>query len=171
MKLLFPFIIIGFSVLQSCSNSNASSTKEAVAIDSIGVETSSPKTTDSIQVPGIVLTSFMSLFPKATHVEWEMEENNYEASFQLAGVKKSVVFTPEGEDVSSETEINVNSLPETMTNYIASNLNGKKIDEAVMGLTASGGITYEIEVEGKDYIFDGSGNFLKTEETEVSEDD
>ena len=170
MKLLFP-IIIGLFVLQSCSNSNASSTSEAAGTNSTSVETSSPKTTDSIQVPGIVLSRFVSLFPKATHVEWEMEENDYEASFQLAGVKKSVVFTPEGEDVSSETEINVNSLPEAMTSYIASHLKGKKIDEAVMGTTRSREITYEIEVEGKDYIFDGSGNFLKTEEPEPNEDD
>ncbi|HZV43195.1 MAG TPA: hypothetical protein VFF90_01890 [Saprospiraceae bacterium] len=57
-----------------------------------------------------------------------------------------------------------------MTNYIASHFQGKKIDEAVMTVTRSGGITFEIEVEGKDYVFDGSGNFLKIEQPEPDEE-
>jgi len=93
-----------------------------------------------------------------------MEDNDYEAVFHESQGEKSVLFTPEGEVISSETEINTNSLPEAMLAYISEHLQNKKIDEAEMVATATGNITYEIEVEGKDYIFDGTGKFLKIEE-------
>jgi len=170
MKFLLPFIIISFSFFQSCSRSNTSVANETPTSEASVAEPQTPRTIDSLPVPEPVFQKFISLFPTAKKVEWDVEDGGYEASFQWAGAEKSVLFTPEGEDISSETEINVNSLPESMTKYIASHFQGKKIDEAVMTVTRSGGITFEIEVEGKDYVFDGSGNFLKIEQPEPDEE-
>ena len=145
-------------------------TNETPTTEASVSKSQSINTTDSLPVPEPVISKFNSLFPTAINVEWEAEDGGYEAAFQWAGVEKSILFSPEGEEISSETEINVNSLPESMTSYISSHFQGKKIDEAVMNVTRSGGITFEVEVEGNDYIFDGSGNFLKTEEPEPDEE-
>lgn len=161
MKMLLPCFLVGLFVLQSCSRGNTSTTT--------GVE--SPKSADTTQVPGLVLNKFISLFPAVTKVEWGMEENDYEATFQQNEGEKSVLFTPEGDVISSETEINTNSLPEAMSAYVSDHMRDKKITKAQMVVTATGSITYEIEIEGKDYIFDGTGKFLKTEEEEGDEKD
>lgn len=159
MKMLLPIFLIGLSVLQSCSRGNTATTPVAEP----------PKSQDTIQVPGPVIDKFTSLFPAVTKVAWEMEENGYEATFQETQGEKSVLFTPEGNVISSETEINTNSLPEAMTAYIADHLKDKKLGKAEMVVTTTGSITYEIEIEGKNYIFDGAGQFLKTEEEEGDE--
>jgi hypothetical protein len=95
-----------------------------------------------------------------------MEGNDYEATFKYEAGEKSVLFTPEGEVISAETDINSNSLPEAMLKYISKNLQGKKIERAQMITTASGSITYSVTANGQEYVFDGSGNFLKIEEKE-----
>jgi len=99
-------------------------------------------------------------------VGWEMEGNEYEATFKFEAGEKSVLFTPEGEVISAETDINANSLPEAMLNYIAKNLDGKKIERAQMITTTTGSITYSVTASGQEYVFDGSGNFLKIEDKE-----
>jgi|GEM_PF-4885434 len=162
MRVLLPFFLVGLCILQSCSKANTSSTT---------VTTESTKSADTTQVPGPVLNRFILLFPTVTKVEWGMEDNDYEATFHEAQGEKSVLFTPEGEVISSETEVNSNSLPEAMTAYIAEHLKGKKIEKAEMIVTATGSITYEIEIGDQDYIFDGAGKFLKIEEEEADEKD
>lgn len=161
MKVFFYFFLVSLCILQSCSRSNTTSTT---------VTAESTKSADSTQVPGPVLNRFISLFPTVTKVEWGMEDNDYEATFHESQGEKSVLFTPEGEVISSETEINTNSLPEAMTAYIAEHLNNKKIDKAEMVVTATGSITYEVEIEHQDYVFDGAGKFLKIEKEEGDKD-
>jgi hypothetical protein len=154
MKFIIPFLLMGCFALPGCSGSHKNAAEE----------TSDVKTAEPVQVPELVLQKFNSLFPTINNVDWDMEDQNYEATFQHSDGRKSVVFSPNGEVLSSETEINVNSLPEAMTAYIAENLKDKKIEDAEMVITASGGITYEIEIEDKDYIFDGAGKFINIEE-------
>lgn len=169
MKALLPAFLL-FAVCFSCSrsgNTNTNSETVAEATDT----TANAGIIDSLQVPGAVIARFNYLFPKPGKVTWEMEENDYEATFPFEVGEKSVLFTPEGEVISSETDIQSNSLPEAALNYISQNLNGKKIEEAEMITTATGSITYEIEAEGKEYLFDGSGNFIKIEEEEAGEKD
>jgi hypothetical protein len=68
----------------------------------------------------------------------------------------------------SETTINTNSLPEAMTAYIAEHLKDKKMDQALMVITGTGGITYEIKSAGKQYVFSGEGHFLQIKEAEAA---
>ncbi len=161
MKLFLPLFLVGLLTLQSCSGGKTSSTK---------ADTSQP-VTDAIQVPGLVISKFNSFFPSVTQVDWEMEDGNYEANFQENKNEKSVLFSPQGELISSETEVNTHSLPEAMNAYLDEKLKGKKIGTAVMVVTPGGSITYEIEVDEKDYIFDGAGKFLKIEEEEGDDKD
>lgn len=160
MKNLFSIILLCLAVALGCSG-NGNSTTSAPEQTS---QQTSPA--DSSVIPGMVVAKFNSLFPNVGPVGWEMEGNDFEATFSYEAGEKSVLFTPEGEVISAETDINSNSLPEAMLNYIAKNMEGKKIERAQMITTASGSITYSVTANGQEYVFDGSGNFLKIEEKE-----
>jgi len=160
MKRLIPASLLCLAAWLSCSRSGNST--------AISAEQTSEQTApaDSSIIPGMVIAKFNSLFPNIGPVGWEMEGNDYEATFKYEAGEKSVLFTPEGEVISAETDINSNSLPEAMLNYISKNLEGKKIERAQMITTTTGSITYAVTAGGKEYVFDGSGNFLKIEEKE-----
>lgn len=166
MKRLFPFILLVLAVLLSCSRSNnaSASVPEQPQTQDSNVVSNQDTTHIPGQVPGHVLSKFNYYFPSVNKVEWGVEGTDYKATFKAEQGEKSVLFSADGDILSSKTEINTNSLPEAMLAYISSKLNGKKTGKAVMSASETGNIAYEIEVEGKQYIFDGSGNFLKIEE-------
>lgn len=167
MKKLISFLLLCTAAWLGCSgNSNSTSTSTEQAADQTKGQ---PAPADSSVIPGMVVAKFNSLFPNVGPVGWEMEGNDYEATFKYEVGEKSVLFTPEGEVISAETDINSNSLPEAMLNYISKNLQGKKIERAQMITTAAGSITYSVTAGQQEYIFDGSGNFLKIEDHQESD--
>ncbi len=165
MSRFLPFTLLFLAVLLSCSRSENASANVPVQSQTQDTTLKVNPDTSSLpgQVPGYVLSKFNYYFPSVNKVNWETEDNNYKATFKADQGDKSVLFSAEGDILSSKTEINSTSLPEAMLTYISSNLNGKKMRKPIMSASESGNITYEIEVEGKQYIFDGSGNFLKIE--------
>lgn len=114
-------------------------------------------------VPQVVKDAFSKMYPNATVEKWEKENGNYEAEFDLNKVDNSAVFTPEGSLVMTEIEITTGELPQGARDYVKNNLGNKKITEASKITSASGEVTFEAEVGGKDYIFDANGTYLRTE--------
>lgn len=81
-----------------------------------------------VNIPEKVQASFEELFPTATEVEWEMEdENEWEAEFEVDGKEASACFTIEGEWI--ETEYELESLPETIETILMETYPGFEIDE------------------------------------------
>ncbi|MEO8447217.1 MAG: PepSY-like domain-containing protein [bacterium] len=115
------------------------------------------------QVPSVVKTSFSSLYPDASKVQWEMEDGNYEAGFDQNKVETSIIFDAKGTFLQKEVEIPVSELPDAVKNYATTNVAGKKIDEAAKITDAAGIVTYEAEIGKADYIFDQNGSLLKKE--------
>jgi hypothetical protein len=113
------------------------------------------------EIPSDVKLKFESLYPQASAVKWTKEEANYEAEFRDKDVEMSVVIDSKGNLLETEQEIPVNSLPESVTNYIASTYPGKKITEAAKITDAKGTVTYEAEVGRKDVIFDANGKIVE----------
>ena len=114
----------------------------------------------SIEVPATVHSSFKKLYPTIKNVKWAKEGSNFEAEFDLGKIETTVVFDGNGSMVQTESEIKISELPTEATNYIATNLAGKKIKEAAKIVDVKGVITYEAEIEKVDYIFDVTGKFL-----------
>ena len=123
-----------------------------------------------VEVPEKVLTSFEKMFPAATEVEWEMEnEDEWEAEFEMDGKEGSACFTIGGEWV--ETEYEVESLPETIETIINETYPGFEIDEIeIVEMPDFSG--YEIElINGEDemeILVNQEGEIL---EVEISEDE
>jgi hypothetical protein len=130
----------------------------------------SAQSNKKVAVPEIVQQAFAKLYPQATDVEWEKEGNNYEVECQISKEEVSIVFDAKGTLLETEKEIEVKALPKAVSNYLQSNLSGKKIKEASKIIMANGTVFFEAEVDGKDYIFDENGNFVRIE-SEVEDGD
>ena len=161
MKHIFLIALVGFAFLQSCKRGEPNSPPTADVVPAA----------DSLVIPAPVLSTFHNRFPAAADAKWEMEGTEYEVTFRDSVSEKSIIYDAAGTEIKSETSVNSNSLPEGVLQYVKDNLAGKTIDQAYMVVTAQGSITYEIEVEGKDYVFGGDGKFQKIEEPEGDETD
>ncbi|SDF55584.1 Putative beta-lactamase-inhibitor-like, PepSY-like [Mucilaginibacter pineti] len=116
----------------------------------------------SAMVPAAAKAALLKKYPMAGKATWEKEKANYEANWGgKSGEDMSVQFTPAGEFVEEVVAINPSQLPQGVASYIKQNYKVSKIKEAGKVTDASGLVTYEAEVKGKDLVFDTKGNFLK----------
>lgn len=119
---------------------------------------------NAARIPSVVRESFTRLYPDAKDVDWETEEQHYEASFEKDATEISVVLDANGHLLETETEISTEMLPKPALGYIATNYSGRKIKEAAKIIRQDGTIFYEAEVTGKDLLFDVNGAFIKVKE-------
>lgn len=119
---------------------------------------------EHINVPTIVKHALQKKYPEAKKVTWEKENGNYEANWGgKSGEDNSVQFTPSGTFIEIVKAIPVRSLPEPVIVYVNQHYKSTKITEAGKVTDAAGKTSYEVEVKGKDVIFDENGNFVKSE--------
>ncbi|MGN7787656.1 PepSY-like domain-containing protein [Niabella sp. 22666] len=112
-------------------------------------------------VPVAVKSSLQRKYPNAKGLKWEREKGYYEAGFEVATTGYSVLIDASGKILETETEIKKDELPANAKAYVAKYYAGQKIKETAKITDDKGMITYEVEVKGKDLIFDNSGKFLK----------
>ena len=112
-------------------------------------------------VPAAVMASFKKDFPKAGEMEWEKEDTGYEVEFEEAEVEITATYDATGKLLESEKEIEQKELPASISEYIKTNLGGKKIKETSVMTDAAGTQTFEVQVEKTDFIFDEKGVFVK----------
>ncbi len=112
-------------------------------------------------VPDAVKTAFKAAYPNAEDVKWEKEDANYEVEFELNDVDYSALFDANGTLLETEMEIETSQLPQQVIEYMKTHYTDKKIKEAAKITDAKGTVTYEVEIKGKDVMFDANGNFIK----------
>jgi Putative beta-lactamase-inhibitor-like, PepSY-like len=119
-----------------------------------------------VAVPSSVKTALGKNFPESHnyHITWEKENGNYEANWGgNGGEANSAQFTPTGTFVEIVTEIPAKELPKAVSTYLGKHYKGAKLNDIGRALDATGRISYEVEIHGKDVIFDANGNFIKEE--------
>ncbi len=125
---------------------------------------SSAQDLKSANVPAVVKSALEKKYPESKNVSWEKENGNYEANWGgKSGEDNSVMFTPSGTFIEIVKAIPVSKLPGEVAPYIKAHYRGAAISEAGLVTDASGKVTYEAEVKGKDLIFDENGKFLKAD--------
>ena len=134
-----------------------------VALAAILTTCSFGQKTSKDNIPQVVKDALKKSFSTAQNEKWEKENQNFEAEFKFNHDEVSALFSPEGKLLETEVEIAIGELPSSVVNYITKNLSGKQIKEASKITDAAGKVSFEAEVGGKDYIFDASGNLLKSE--------
>ena len=115
---------------------------------------------DASKVPAAAKASFEKNYP-GTDATWEMEDGNYEVNFKQNGNPMSVVMDEKGIITETEMDIKVTDLPASTQAFINEQYKGKSIEEATKITNADSSINYEVEVAGRDVIFDANGKFLK----------
>jgi hypothetical protein len=119
---------------------------------------------EKIKAPAIVKSSLYKKYPNAKNVTWEKEDGNYEANWGgKSGEDNSVQFKPDGNFIEIVQAIPINKLPESIIMYVNKHYKGSKITEAGNVTDAEGNTFYEVEIKGKDFIFNENGKFVKTE--------
>lgn len=124
------------------------------------------QTMKKITVPGAVKSALNNKYPEARsfHITWEKEKGNYEANWGgKDGEANSVQFTPKGEFIEIVKEIPAKDLPKNVFTYVNEHYKGTKLNDIGKAQDAQGKISYEVEIHGKDAIFDENGNFVKME--------
>ena len=126
----------------------------------LSIHTTFAQKISSDKVPAAIMNSFYKNFPTIKKAKWEIEKGNYEAEYDENKVEHSALFKADGTLIETEIEIAVNQLPKAITDYVAKDMNGKKIKEASIITETNGKKKYEVEIGGKDYLFDQNGKFL-----------
>ncbi|MEO9146794.1 MAG: PepSY-like domain-containing protein [Ginsengibacter sp.] len=117
-----------------------------------------------LHVPTTVRTALTKKYPEASKVTWEKEKGNYEANWGgRDGEANSVQFTPSGEFIEIVQNISAKSLPAGVLSYMKEHYKGAKLGDTGKVTDANGITFYEVEIKGRDVIFDESGNFVKEE--------
>jgi Putative beta-lactamase-inhibitor-like, PepSY-like len=120
--------------------------------------------THHITVPAVVKSSLYRKYADARNVTWEKEKGNYEANWGgKSGEDKSVQFTPAGDFIEIVNAIPASQLPASTITYIKEHYKGSHISEAGKVTDAKRKLSYEVEVNRKDIIFDEKGNFVQAE--------
>lgn len=112
-------------------------------------------------IPLPVKDAFQILYPNADKVKWGKEGQNYEANLKVNKKEISVIFDSNGKLIGKEEDIEISELPTNAREYLSKNFPKSKIREIEKDTDARGIISYEVEVRGKELIFDASGNFIK----------
>ncbi|MDA3614561.1 PepSY-like domain-containing protein [Polluticaenibacter yanchengensis] len=115
------------------------------------------------EVPVVVTSALKKHYPDAKELKWEKENSNYEAAFKMAKTAYSLLIDTAGHILETEVEISIKEVPADVNTYLLKHYKEQKIKEVAKITDNKGIVTYEIEVKGKDLIFDNSGKFLKEE--------
>ena len=127
------------------------------------------------EIPDKVLTSFTEMFPEATDVEWEMEnENEWEAEFEQDGQEMVACFNADGEWIETEIEIESSELNVSALEFLEIEYAGWEIDE-VEYVESPEFTGFEVELEKGDeeieIYFDENGQLIKIETENEDEED
>lgn len=125
------------------------------------VSVQAQKNLPASKVPSASKEAFAKAHPNVTG-KWEKEEGDYEVTFREGGKDMSCVIDKAGKIKETETVIPLGALPAAVTAYIAKHYKGVKVKEAASIVKADGTTTYEVEIKGKDVLFDAAGNLVKT---------
>lgn len=116
------------------------------------------------KVPSVVRDAFYKKYtPGHDKVSWEKEKGNYEANWGgKSGEDNAAQFTPTGTFVEYAQAIPMDQLPSGVLPYVKGHYTSPA-REAAKVTNAAGVLSYEVEIKGKDLVFDAQGNFVKEE--------
>ena len=116
-------------------------------------------------VPEIIKKAFDKIHPNAVILKWNDESPVWEAKYKEGAEVGAVSFDANGSVTETELVIAKEQLPDgsAIPDYIATNYPKEKIQSCEKITLANGTVTYEIQITGKELVFDQAGNFLEEE--------
>lgn len=120
---------------------------------------------NSKNVPENIKNIFMKSHPNATILKWNDESPVWEAKYKDGDETGAVSYNADCAITETELVVNETQLPNDslIPNYIKTNYPNEKIQSCEKITKANGSITYEIQITGKEVVFDHAGKFLEVE--------
>ena len=115
--------------------------------------------------PGQIVSAFKKLHPNATIEKWNDEPPIWEAKYKDGNERGAVSFDKDAMVTETELVIEESKLPnqQTIPDYIKTHYTSEKIQRCERVTKADGTITYEIQITGKEIVFDKDGKYLSEE--------
>ena len=139
--------------------------KKVILLAGIAISSAScAQSKENKVVPKVVSEAFAKEYPN-TKVEWDIEDDGFEAEFKLNGTDASADYDKNGNKLAIEIEVNESELPTSVLTYIKTNYPNQKIKESAKITDSKNVVTYEaeIKIDGKksDLIFDTNGKLIE----------
>ena len=113
-------------------------------------------------VPAAVKEACMEAHPKATNIKWTKKGTTYKCEFTENNKSLSATFDNTGFMLENERNIPIEALPVDIVTYVNSKYKNKKIKEVSKMTDRMHIVSYQIQVGGKNLVFDAKGNYLKS---------
>lgn len=121
----------------------------------------------SDNIPVAVKEAFEKAYPIVEKLEWELDEENYQADFLLNNRERFVKYDNQGKWIQTESPITIISLPRAVRKSINRKYKGYNINESLKLENASGTF-YLIALSKSNLIYDvtltDKGIFTKQEQ-------
>jgi hypothetical protein len=113
-------------------------------------------------VPASVKEACLEVHPKATNIKWTKKGSTYKCEFTENEKSLSATFDNTGFLLENKRNIPIEALPVDIVNYINSKYKNKKIKEVFKMTDRMHVVSYQVQVDGKNLVFDAKGNYLKS---------
>lgn len=118
-------------------------------------------------VPQAVMHAFTDQFEGASKVKWQLEDGkDWEAEFLQNGQEMSATYSSEGQWQETETEVEVDELPQTVRSTLHAQYEEFKIRESAIVRRPELQKAYEVELKNGKEVFevllDEKGTVLST---------
>ena len=117
----------------------------------------------STAVPKTVTTAFKKSHPTATKETWFKHDDKYEVKFTVNNKTKSLMYNTKGILVFNEAKVTLTTLPVAAKKYMDTNYTNQTILKVVRMTTMTNSISYAVEINDRNIIFDTKGHFIKSE--------
>lgn len=117
------------------------------------------------EAPENIREVFIKMHPKATILNWVDESPIWEAKYKDGQEQGAVSFDQDGMVTETELVIEKNQLPnfQIIDEYIHSQYPNEKPQQYEKVTKENGTISYEIQITGKELVFDSRGEFTSVE--------
>jgi len=117
------------------------------------------------EIPSVVINSLQSQFPDAKDLEWETNQDGFEAEFDIKKIEYTVFLTPDGNLTKFKYDTKLSQLPAAIIKTIESNYDKNSIDDIEV-LKIGENTYYQIEFDGnvmdKEIVFNSNGEVNQT---------
>jgi len=98
-------------------------------------------------IPSVVLNAFMTTYPQATDVEWELKLNVYNVDFEIGKTDHEAWYDASGKILKHKEDIKINALPVAVSEAVKKEFPNYKLDDADK-IEENGNVFYLIELDG-----------------------
>lgn len=118
----------------------------------VSLQVSAQKTSED-NIPGPVVTTFKTGYPKAEKIQWELDEEDYMAGFVLSKQEKSAHYSSDGKWLRTETPVRVLDVPKLVKQAATKKFRGATIIDPIK-VETSDKVYYKMELTKDDLTYE-----------------